>query len=457
MQTFTFIHAADLHLDAVLPGPAGGSSPELEPLLAGAVFSALERLVNLCIAEQASFLVLSGDVFHGGAGSLKAGFALSDACKRLAEHGIEVFWALGNHDSISQSDEAMRWPANLHIFGAEAERLAITREGAVIAELHGLSHKSRHERANLSERIIKDKSPAPGKDIFKIGVLHCAVHGAQGTHVSYAPCNLSDLTGGGKDYWALGHVHTPVMLASEPPVVYSGSLQGLHINESGPHGCYIVEVNARGVAEARFQPLAPVRWEKLRLDLEKSDLASLDALEDAALEQLRALAEQLGSEETSPGLLQLRLELFGRSALDSVLRKSGSLGEFTSRLNAALSALDRVLPLAARVKDISLATSPDVDVTALLQSDDLVGETLRRALEVADTLDKLAAEGISDFAALEDALSGLPWGPDFLTSLSALYSDRRLADAEALPGVAELAELSREAASLCLHHFEVES
>lgn len=443
MQSFTFVHAADLHLDAVLPSPSGSSDPAVEKLLAGAVFTALERLVCLCLAEKADFLVLAGDVFHGGSGSLKAAFDLAAAFKRLGESGIEVFWARGNHDSLSQSDDAMRWPENVHIFSAEGESLVRGE-----AEISGLSHKSRHERANLAEKL---KSGGRG---FKLGVLHCAVNGAQGAHASYAPCNLSDLTGGDMDYWALGHVHGPAVLSERPLVVYSGSLQGLHVNETGPHGCYVVKVGADGEAKARFAALAPVRWERLTLDISPAE--SLDALEDLALEGVRGLREAIGREETPPDLLLLRLELAGRSPLDALLRKAGSVSALTERLNLGLAALDGDSGLMARLKDISLSTSPDIDVEALKQNDDLVGETLRRAGAVAERLEELAASGVLEFSALEAALADEAWGPDLLAALGELYGERRLQEAEALPTTAELAAMAREAASLCLHLFEVE-
>lgn len=456
MQPFTFIHAADLHLDAVLPAAPGENGPETDALLSRAVFIALERLVRLAIEEKASFLVLAGDVFHNGSGSLKAAFALSDACKKLADHDIEVFWARGNHDSISQSDEAMRWPANLHIYTPEGERLCA---GGAPAGLLGISHKSRHERGNLTERLAKAAGLPLMEESFEIGVFHCAVNGEQGAHAAYAPCNLGDLTGSGKGYWALGHVHTPAVLSKDPLVVYSGSLQGLHVNEDGAHGCFVVPVDGSGKAAPRFEPLAPVRWQRVRLEMNE-DIASLDALEEAAMESVRALADDIFSTSArpwqKPELLQVRLELAGRTALDGLLRKSGSISELLLRLNATASALDGVLPVKVRLKDIALATSPDVNTAALMQSDDLVGETLRRSMAVAETLESLAKEGISDFAALEEALVKLPWGPDFIAALSPLYGDRRMRESGGIPTVGELAEMAREAASLCLYQFEVE-
>lgn len=432
MPPFTFIHAADLHLDAALPAPAGTESAALRELLARAPFTALERLVELAIARGAAFVVLAGDVFHSGAGSLGANFRFSAACKKLGEHGIEVFWARGNHDSLSQSEKLLPWPDNLHIFGPEGERL--TAAGG-LAELYGISHTLAHEKKNLAPKI-KGGGPA-----FCIGVLHCAVSGRQGAHAPYAPCALGDLTGDSKSYWALGHVHGPAVLSRRPLVVYPGSPQGLHINEDGAHGCYVVSVSAQGKASAEFAPLAPVRWERLALDV--SEAEHLEELLDSVLEKAGELAERLAADDAGARLAVLRLELAGRTPLDKALRGKKALDDLREQINSGLAGLDGRLPLVLRLKDIDLSTLPDIDLAALEKSDTLVGETLRRAGALAARLDELAA-------------AGRPAPEELSEALAELFADKRLLEAEAAPGAAELAGMAREAAALCLRLFSEE-
>ena len=55
------------------------------------------------------------------------------------------------------------------------------------------------------------------------------------------------------DYWALGHIHKQEVLAENPWVVYAGSPQGINPKETGPHGCFVVEISAywRRVARTR--------------------------------------------------------------------------------------------------------------------------------------------------------------------------------------------------------------
>ena len=104
MTEFSFVHAADLHLDAPFRGlsdsllaDAGGQGrpsaerKTLARLLREASFLALERLTAFCILSGADFLLLAGDVYNAAESSLKARLALRDAFLRLKEHGIAVF------------------------------------------------------------------------------------------------------------------------------------------------------------------------------------------------------------------------------------------------------------------------------------------------------------------------------------------------------------------------------
>src|SRR5690606_40260244 len=47
------------------------------------------------------------------------------------------------------------------------------------------------------------------------------------------------------DYWALGHVHQRELLHADPPILFSGCLQGRHARETGPKGATIVSFNGR--------------------------------------------------------------------------------------------------------------------------------------------------------------------------------------------------------------------
>ena len=396
MPRFTFIHAADLHLGAPFKGLDAAASGVFLPagkqgknLLAEAGFAALERLEKACLEQDADFLILSGDIYDDKDGVLRARFALRDTFLRLREAGVRVFIAHGNHDPLKEGPLPVAWPDNVTVFGAEVSCECVVKDGVPLALVQGVSHTSARETENLALRFTRfepGKTDAKGlftalpkempHDIFQIAVLHCAVGGAGEAHAPYAPCSLSDLTDAGFDYWALGHVHQGRVLSEAPYVVYPGSLQGLHINETGAHGCYVARVDGKTCALEQL-PLAPVAWEKLPFALDDA-LETVDALEEALSEAVGEAARASGGTDA----LFCRLILEGATGLDAELRRPGSLETLLERLRKELASDDG--PVRAWVKDIRLATSPLRDFAALAGRDDLVGEVVRMAASMRE-------------------------------------------------------------------------
>ncbi len=99
---------------------------------------------------------------------------------------------------------------------------------------------------------------------------------------------MAELIGKGYDYWALGHVHARSVLSQAPWVVFTGNLQGRHVNEPGPKGATLLTVRDGAIAAAEHVDLDVVRWAHLRVDLsgctvfEESCGRIQQALSDAA-------------------------------------------------------------------------------------------------------------------------------------------------------------------------------
>lgn len=366
MKEIRYVHAADLHLDAPFQGISLPSKPGEEPPfnMTEAAFSALSRLVSLCENRKPDFLVIAGDVYNGEERSVKAQMALRDACERLAKHHIPVFIVHGNHDPLSSRLNAISWPENVTIFGSRPTAVRVMKDGEQIALVHGVSHASEKEERNLALDLRRD----PDYDGFQLGLLHCSVDGAETDR--YAPCSLKDLVGAGMDAWALGHIHKPEALNDVPFVAYSGSLQGLHINETGQKGCYEVVATKTPsgwrCAYRHFQ-LAGARWEKLAVSL--SDVETLDDCEKilvVAVENLRVSAPP------EVGVFLIRLTLTGRTPLDKDLREPAVINGLLERLRRF--ALSRP---AVWIKDIKVETEGARSLEEILSRDDLLGETAR--------------------------------------------------------------------------------
>lgn len=401
---FTFVHAADLHLGAPFRGLDAaaseffsGTSGTAGALLTEAGFETLNRLEALCLKTNAAFLLLAGDIYDDRDGVLRARFALRDMFARLQTAGVQVLIAHGNHDPLPDKAQPVAWPSNVTVFGPSAQCVCVAdANGVPLALVHGVSHAGPREKENLSARFVRYTPDAVDErfvglpdilppDIFQIAVLHCAVGGAGGGHAPYAPCTLTDLTGAGFDYWALGHVHQHRILSRDPWVVYPGSAQGLHINETGPHGCCAVRVEGREVS-CRAEPLAPVLWLKLAHDLETSGARTIDELELSLLEALEEAARDAvadSGENGKPDALFFRVILTGGTALDNVLRKPGNLPALVDRLRKEAAGSVENGP-GVWVKDVVLETRPERDMAALSARGDLAGEVARLAQAAAD-------------------------------------------------------------------------
>ena len=286
--TMKFIHAADIHLDSPLEGLERYDGAPVE-LIRGATRRALENLVALAIRERVDFVVIAGDLYDGDWRDFNTGMFFIRQMSRLQDAGIRVYLIAGNHDAASTMTRKLRLPCNpegdgMMLSHEQPETRRLDHFGAAI---HGRSFAHQAETANM---VPDYPSPVPGA--FNVGLLHTSLNGSD-VHDTYAPCTPADLTGRGYDYWALGHIHKRTLLPSEglpmamPRAFYSGNIQGRHIREPGPHGCFVVTVDSKHHPEMEFHPLDVFRWEVCTVPA--AGLATADDVLEKFRELLRSM------------------------------------------------------------------------------------------------------------------------------------------------------------------------
>jgi DNA repair exonuclease SbcCD nuclease subunit len=295
---FTFLHAADIHLDSPLVGlERYGDAPAEE--LRGASRRAFENVIDLAIDEKVAFVLLAGDLYDGDWKDFNTGLFFAQKMARLKQSGIGVFIVAGNHDAANQFTKSLRNPGNVKWFSTSRAETVLLDEWDVA--IHGRGFATKAVSENLS-----DSYPPFVAGRFNLGLLHTSLDGREG-HAPYAPCSLDGLRSKHYQYWALGHVHKREVVCQAPWVVFPGNIQGRHARETGPKGCTLVTVDANEVTDLREQTVDDLRWSHCRVDL--SDATT----RDAAVEQVgRALQNEM---ITADGrLLAVRLELCGRTA-----------------------------------------------------------------------------------------------------------------------------------------------
>lgn len=302
MSSFSFIHAADIHLDSPLRR-LQQFGEETAGKLRTASRVALTKLVDLAISESVAFLIIAGDVYDGDWDDMRTGLFMAQQMGRLHDRGIPVYIIHGNHDAATKMTYNVPFPAGVFVFGHE--RPETFRLDALDVALHGQSYARQAVTENLA-LAYPDAVP----NVLNIGVLHTCLDGREG-HERYAPCSVADLAAKRYDYWALGHVHTRDVVSRAPWIVFPGNLQGRSIRETGERGAMLVTVSdARGgapVITADFQPLDAARWLLVEIDATKA--AAADGLPDLARDSLARARDR------HPGCtLVVRLEITGRSA-----------------------------------------------------------------------------------------------------------------------------------------------
>ena len=263
MKRVTFIHAADLHLDSPMSG-LKHLPPSIFKKLQESTFEAFTKIVDSAIFHNVDFIILAGDLFDGEDRSIRAQTRFRKEMERLAECGIAVYAVHGNHDHMDGRWAHLPLPENVHIFSHEVEVAKHIAENGTSVHLYGFSYPKRH----VAERMIDQYSRENGADLH-IGILHGSFEGSS-DHAQYAPFRINDLLEKDFDYWALGHIHKREILISQPPVIYPGNIQGRNRKETGPKGCYLVELDSSG-AKTEFLEAAPVIWENAEIDASKSE------------------------------------------------------------------------------------------------------------------------------------------------------------------------------------------
>jgi exonuclease SbcD len=369
-ESFTFLHAADLHLDSPLRGLDADAPADR---IRGATRRALANLVELALEKQVAFVLLAGDLYDGDWKDWRTGQFLAQQLSILERAKIPVIAISGNHDADQVLTRQLRFPGHmLRSSTPDTIRLETLR-----VAIHGQSFATQAVTDNLALAY-----PEPVGDRFNIGLLHTACGSTE--HGNYAPCSPADLAGRGYDYWALGHVHERRVVSRRPWIVFPGNVQGRHINEPGSKGATLVGVTDGVVTSFTHHPLDVLRWDRLDVDVTGA------ADEDAVHNRVRVVLSA-ATLEAEDRFLAVRLTLTGPCSAHAALTRD--LDAARHRLRVAM--LDVAGPDAVWFESIRIRTSPVQDIAALRAQVGAVG-TLIAAIEEPAAVDAQLRKDIAD-------------------------------------------------------------
>ena len=315
------VHTADCHLDA----PCASLDAGVRARVRAAEREAFARVCTLAIERDAHALVIAGDVFErSDVGPAALHHALAQLA-RVTEAGIAV--DRRERQPRSGSGARAARPGGLH---ARAHPRAGRRRA-----LGRRRRDARARRRDRPRRRGRGHEPRPaaaaGAERRLDRRAACAGRRRLGARERYAPCSPDDLDRG-YAYWALGHVHERQSLRAQPPAWYAGCLSPHDVGEPGAKGALVVEIDAAGRAEVEFVPLAPVRFERLRLETWRPRASPASRARRWPRSRRRSPERRARSSSCA-------LELRGRSPLAAALRDPEERESSAEELALALGAL----------------------------------------------------------------------------------------------------------------------
>ena len=267
-----FIHFADAHLDSPFRGLSFLPSKEFNQIYQAADQS-LTRIVDLALAEKVDLVLIAGDTFDSAKPSPRSQLFFAQQIKRLTDAQIQIVMIFGNHDHMRREDLLVNQSRYFKLLGANeaVEKATFKTKDNFNYDVVGFSYLNNH--------ITEDKIPDfPGKEHnYTFGLMHAQEKEADSRKNVYAPFTVSEVQALNYDYFALGHIHARRNLSEKPWIVYSGNIQGRHINEMGAKGCYlgVIDENTKKTS-IEFKTTGPILWQGVQVELDtqisKADL-----------------------------------------------------------------------------------------------------------------------------------------------------------------------------------------
>lgn len=261
-----FLHIADVHLDSPFLGLSFLPS-ELFCQIKNAIQLSFEKAVNFAIDNDVDLVLLAGDTFDSIHPTPQSKIFFANQIKRLVDRQIQVVMVLGNHDYSQIDDLLLNESPYFKIIGSneQIEQVDFMTKSQYKYRVVGFSYQHNH----ITEDIIA-KYPPKSTSIYTIGLAHAGMKQSSVDQNNYAPFTLNEVKDLNYDYFALGHIHLRQVLSQEPWIVYSGNLQGRHVNEKDAKGFYFGQVDEQSQnTQLQFIDVSPIVWQTVDLTLDE--------------------------------------------------------------------------------------------------------------------------------------------------------------------------------------------
>ncbi len=273
-ESFRFIHASDFHLESPL-GDLDALPSNLREAMAEAPRRAAQAVFEAALADNIDFLVLCGDLISPQAAGPHGMALLLDGFEKLNAKETPVYWAAGIADDPQKWPEAVPLPPNVTLFPKnQATSIQVERAGRTICTVVGRSSDGR-------------------------SVLHVPSYRSEPTDeytvaIGYGSSEADALAEGRFDYWALGGEHNreEVEGGANSGALYCGSPQGRSLDECGPHGYSIVDVDADRTT--RIHSIECDTFRYCHVEIDAAEITAVGSLQNLLGERIVRLQHESG-------------------------------------------------------------------------------------------------------------------------------------------------------------------
>lgn len=358
---------ADVHLDTKFSWLTARAAARRRENLK----KALERAVELVVAEKADALLVAGDLYEQDRFAADTGQFLSRVFESLEPRPVLV--APGNHDWWGPESlyALVAWSPNVHVFKGSSLEPFELEDGVTV---WGAAHQ-----ASRTERNFLDNFRVPGSGVH-IGLIHGSESSrlraeilADPNKFAHAPFAESDICRAGLAHVFAGHYHTA---SSSSLCTYPGNPDPLNFGEDRLG-------NPRGVVFATIDPSGGVRVEPARevavsrvlaIDVDIGGAGDRRQLVDVVVERVHEAIQ--GAVEGS----FLKISLGGEVARDVDLTSiENSISDELAEASAVVVEADRV--------------RHSIDIEAFEDEQSIRGEFVR-AVAACDDLDDRLKEKV---------------------------------------------------------------
>ena len=260
-----FVHFADAHLDSPFLGLSFLPSESFKQIQ-NAPMQSLTKIVDLALKEKVDLVLIAGDTFDSFKPTPSVQIFFAHEIERLVNAQIQVIMILGNHDHMAKEDLLVAESPYFKLLGngEKVETVSYKTKNGFEYDVSGFSYLANHIKDNMAAQF-----PAKSNR-YTFGIMHAQERAGASAQNVYAPFSLSELQNLNYNYFALGHIHLRQVLSETPLIVYPGNIQGRHINETGPKGCYLGTIDEQTKqTKIHFMRTNSITWSKKELELTK--------------------------------------------------------------------------------------------------------------------------------------------------------------------------------------------